>query len=79
MLEFRFQQSSTTAEFVVRIVHLFIALIILGFSVWAVTYIESTYRFLYVVLMLFGLIPLQISLCGKRKTVFQALFFGYWW
>lgn len=79
MLDFQLQRSSTTAEFIARMVHACIAMAVLGYSIWAFTYVQSSYRLLFAGLMLLGLIPLHISLFGRRKSVFQTLFFGYWW
>ena len=78
MLDLRFHRSSTAAEFIARMAHLCIALTVLGFSIWAFSYIEPMYRLLYVALLLLGLVPLYIGLCGQRKTVFKMLLLGYW-
>lgn len=78
MITLQLQQSQSKAEFFARIVHLCMGSICFAACVWAAIYVHSPYSLLYGALMLLSLLPFWIGLYAQRKTVFLALFLGYW-
>lgn len=78
MFDLELKRSSTKFEVIARTAHVCIGIAILGFAGWALTNIDSAYSALFVGFMLFGLLPISVGLFGRRKTVLQMLFFGYW-
>jgi len=74
MIDLRPKQSSSLLEFVLRVVHVCIGLAVLGFCTWALPQAQPGYRWIVLVLMSFGLLPVVIGLFGQRKTVLQLLF-----
>ena len=73
------RKSSSTAELIARMFHVLMGIALFCGSIWAATYIESPYQVIYIVTMLLSLLMIGSGLYANRKTVFQALFLGYWY